>query len=88
MHSDLEHARRAWDRAKSVVQQLESRPPDNAGEASRHQAELHLARLRAYMAQGRVIALQRGCLAHKACEDAPRERLRAPEAFAAALAEP
>ncbi|GJE35784.1 hypothetical protein [Methylobacterium oxalidis] len=88
MHSDLEHARQAWDRAKSVVQHLEERLPGNPEEASRHQAELHLARLRAYMAQGRVIALERSCLAHKACEDAPRERLRASEAFAAALAEP
>ncbi|AWN44325.1 hypothetical protein DK389_02180 [Methylobacterium durans] len=88
MYSDLELARQAWDRAKDMVQQLESRPPDNPEEESRHQAELHLARLRAYMAQGRVIALQRGCPAHRACEEAPRERLRASEVFAAALAEP
>ncbi|AWN44388.1 hypothetical protein DK389_05545 [Methylobacterium durans] len=62
MYSDLEHARQAWDRAKNIVQQLESRPPAKPEDASRHQAELHLARLRAYMTQGRVIALERGCL--------------------------
>ena len=57
-------------------------------DAPRWAATLHLARLRAYMAQGRVIALERSCLAHKACEDAPTEHLRASEAFSSTLAGP
>ena len=66
MHSDLEHARRALARMNDAVQRLESHQPKTSEDAQRHEAELHLARLRAYLARGRVIALEKDCLAHRA----------------------
>lgn len=77
MHSDLEHARRALARMDEAVQRLESHQPQSPEDAHRHDAELHLARLRAYLARGRVIALEKDRLAHCACEEAPRVRRRA-----------
>lgn len=85
MHSDLENARHALDRATAAVEHLKSHPPETQESASRHEAELYLAQLRTFLARGRVMALERSCHAHKACEDAPKEGLRASEAFTAAL---
>ena len=71
MPSDLEHARRNWERAIAALSHLEGRDVREASRAPRHQAELHLARLRASIAQGRVMALERSHHAHMACEEAP-----------------
>ncbi|GJE45971.1 hypothetical protein F6X53_24335 [Methylobacterium soli] len=75
MHSDLEHARRNWERAIEIVSQLERGPGRETGGATRHEAERHVARLRAVIAQGRVMALERSHHAHMACEEAPASYL-------------
>ena len=85
MHSDLENARRALDRAIGTVEHLKSHPPETQEGGARHEAELHSAQLRTFLAQGRVMALERSHHAHQACEDSPREGLRASEAFTSAL---
>lgn len=85
MHSDLENARRALGRAIGAVEHLKTHRPETQESAARHEAELYLAQLRTVLARGRVMALERSCHAHKACEEAPREGLRASEAFTAAL---
>ncbi|GJD52476.1 hypothetical protein OPKNFCMD_5242 [Methylobacterium crusticola] len=71
MPCDLDHARRAFDRMSEAVQKLERRQPVAPEEAPRYEAELHLARLRAYVAQGRVLALEDSYHAHKATESFP-----------------
>ena len=75
MHSDLEHARRNWERASEALAQLEERHSRGADKAPRFEAELHLARLRASIAQGRVMALERSHHAHMTCEEAPASYL-------------
>lgn len=85
MHSDLENARRAFDRAIGTVEHLKSHPPETQDGGARYEAELQLAQLRTFLARGRVMALERSYHAHRACEDAPTEGLRASEAFTSAL---
>ena len=85
MYSDLENARRALDYAIKALEHLKSHPPVASESADRHEAELHGAQLRPFLAQGRVMALERSYHAHQACEDAPREGLTASEAFISAL---
>jgi hypothetical protein len=75
MHSDLEHARQNWERASEALAQLERRHSRGADKAPRFEAELHLARLRASIAQGRVMALERSHHAHMTCEEAPASYL-------------
>ncbi|WP_336492361.1 hypothetical protein [Methylobacterium nigriterrae] len=71
MYSDQERARHTWEQVKQDLEQLAEAEPETLEDAQRHEAMLHLARLRAYIAVGRVIALGRSSLAHKACEEAP-----------------
>ena len=71
MHSDLEHAQQNWKHVNEALRQLESQRPERPGGMPQHEAELHLARLRAFIARGRVMALERSGHAHTACEDAP-----------------
>jgi len=71
MHSDLERARQTWEEAKLGLEQIEKADPQTPEDARRHEAMLHLARLRSYVALGRVIALERSRHAHRACEEAP-----------------
>ncbi|MGY2049699.1 hypothetical protein [Methylobacterium sp. JK268] len=71
MHSDLDRARQMLERKKEAVQQLERSAPEQ-GEARRQQeASLHTARLRSFIAMGRVIALEQSQHAHQACEGPP-----------------
>src|ERR1700761_1858923 len=85
MHSGRENARRALDRAIGTVEHLKSHPPETQEGGARYEAELHSAQLRTFLARGRVMALERSYHAHQACEDAPREGLRASEASTSAL---
>lgn len=85
MYSDLENARRALDHAIKALEHLKSHPPVAPESGARHEAEVHSAQLRTFLAQGRVMALERSYHAHQACEDAPREGLTASEAFISAL---
>jgi hypothetical protein len=85
MYSDLENARRALERAIGTVEHLKSHPPETQEGGARHEAEVHFAKLRTFLARGRVMALERSYHAHQACEDAPREGLRASEAFTSAV---
>ena len=72
MHSDLEHAQQNWKHVNEALRQLESQRPGMPEDVlARHDAELHLARLRAFIARGRVMALERSGHAHTACEEAP-----------------
>ena len=75
MHSDLEHARQTLEQVTQSLHQLEHPDPQERETAQRHEATLHLARLRVSIAWGRVIALERSLLAHKACEEIPSMRL-------------
>ena len=70
MHSDLEHARQNWERAIAALSQLECGDRQETVRTPRHEAKLHLARLRATIAHGRVMALERSRHAHMACEEA------------------
>ena len=71
MHSDLEHARQDWKHVNEALRRLESQHLEMPDVMPRHEAELHLARLRAFIARGRVMALERSGHAHTACEEAP-----------------
>jgi hypothetical protein len=75
MYSDLDRARQSFNRSSEALTELESLRPDDPGNASRHEALLHLARLRAYIARGRVAELERSTHAHRACEASPTSRL-------------
>jgi len=56
MHSDLEHARRTWGQVKQSLEQLERAEPETPEDTQGREAMLHLARLRASIAYGCVIA--------------------------------
>ena len=71
MHSDLERAGQNWQQVSQALRQFESQCSEMPSVTPRHEAELHLARLRAFIAHGRVMALERSCHAHMACEEAP-----------------
>jgi hypothetical protein len=71
MYSDLDHARQSWEHVNEALRQLESQRPEMPDVMPHYEAELHLARLRAYIARGRVMALERSGHAHTACEEAP-----------------
>ena len=71
MHSDLEHAQQSWKHVNEALRQLESQRLERPDVMPQHEAELHLARLRAFIARGCVMALERSGHAHTACEDAP-----------------
>jgi hypothetical protein len=71
MHSDLEHAQQNWKHVNEALRRLESQRLERPDVMPQHEAELHLARLRAFIARGRVMALERSGHAHTACEDAP-----------------
>jgi hypothetical protein len=75
MHSDLEHAQQNWKHVNEALRQLESQRFEMPDVPPRHGAELHLARLRAFIARGRVMALERSGHAHTACEEAPASYL-------------
>ena len=75
MYSDLDRARQQFQRSNEALAELERAGPDTPDEALRHEALLHIARLRLYIALGRVAELERSVHAHKACEDLPTSRL-------------
>ena len=71
MHSDLEHAQQNWKHVNEALRRLESQRLERPEVMPQREAELHLARLRAFIARGRVMALERSGHAHTACEEAP-----------------
>jgi phosphohistidine phosphatase SixA len=71
MHSDLDRARQSWEHVNEALRQLESQRPEMPDVMPQYEAELHLARLRAFIARGRVMALERSGHAHTACEEMP-----------------
>lgn len=71
MYSDLERARQRCEQQKEVMRRLERSEPEQGKSRAQQEATLHTARLRGYIAMGRVIALQQSCHAHQACESAP-----------------
>jgi hypothetical protein len=71
MPSDLEYARRNWQLVQASLEQLERQCSEGPEPPPRRQAEHHVARLREFIARGRVMALERSCHAHLACENAP-----------------
>ncbi|ACL63293.1 hypothetical protein [Methylobacterium nodulans] len=71
MHSDLARARQMWEQHKEVVQRLENNEPQQGESPQQLEAALHTARLRSYIALGRVIALEQSYHAHQAGEGAP-----------------
>jgi hypothetical protein len=71
MHSDLEHAQQSWEHVNEALRRLESQRLETPDVMPQQEAELHLARLRAFIARGRVMALERSGHAHTACEEAP-----------------
>ena len=75
MPSDLECARRNWQQVRAGLEQLERRCSELPEVPPRWQAEHHLARLREFIARGRVMALERSYHAHMACEEAPASYL-------------
>ncbi|WP_336486900.1 hypothetical protein [Methylobacterium nigriterrae] len=75
MYSDLDRARQGWDRIKDDLRALERSAVSEPDDADRREAMLHLTRLRAYIALGRVNELERTGHAHKACEGPPHNRL-------------
>jgi hypothetical protein len=75
MYSELDRARQGFNRSQEAFAELETRRPVDPEDASRHDALLHLARLRVYIALGRVAELERSTHAHRACEDSPTRRL-------------
>ncbi|KAB1073437.1 hypothetical protein [Methylobacterium planeticum] len=75
MYSDLDRARQGFNRTSEILAELERVSPDGPEDAVRHNALLHIARLRAYIALGRVAELERSTHAHRACEGPPTNRL-------------
>lgn len=75
MYSDLDRARQQFQRSNEALAELERISPDAPDDELRHEALLHIARLRLYIALGRVAELERSVHAHKACEGLPTSRL-------------
>ena len=75
MPTDLDHARGHWERICGELRALEQRYSELPGVSPRQEAERHVARLRASIAQGRMLALERSYHAHLACQEAPASYL-------------
>jgi putative transposase len=67
---------RSRHRAIGAEEHLKKHQPETQEGGARHEAELHAAQPRAFLARGRIMALKRTYHAHQACGDAPTEGLR------------
>ncbi len=75
MPSVLDHARRHWERVSGELRALEQCHSDLSAASYRQEIERHVARLRAFIAHGRMLALDRSYHAHLACQEAPANYL-------------
>ncbi|AWN40642.1 hypothetical protein [Methylobacterium durans] len=66
MSAILEFERQQRDAKLAEVRRLAAHAPEGPGGMA-HEAVAHVARLRAYIAQGRVRALEAGSHPHKPC---------------------